>query len=134
MLETFFYFLNMAFFLFNSTTLILQAVIFPRQSIRLIQDPVKGIFVPLIVSARYVRRRLSDQSSQVLSFATIIIGTINYAVPTGHISREFVYALFWYVIIAQRTPQRQLMILRFYQGLHVVCNHNFFHDVDDLVQ
>jgi len=79
MLETFFYFLNMAFFLFNSTTLVIQAIIFPRQSLRLIQDPVKGIFVPLIV----------------LSFATIIIGTINYAVPSGHVNPGFIYAIFW---------------------------------------
>ena len=36
--------------------------VFPRQSLRLIKDPVKGVFVPLAV----------------LSFATILIGTINY--------------------------------------------------------
>ena len=33
----------------------------------------------------------------VLSFATIIIGTINYAVPPGHDSVGVIYALFWYV-------------------------------------
>ena len=56
-----------------------QAVVYPKQSLRLIKDPVKGIFVPLVV----------------LSFATIIIGTINYGVPSGHVTPNFVYALFW---------------------------------------
>ena len=53
---------------------------YPKQALRLIKDPVKGIFVPLVV----------------LSFATIIIGTIKYAVPTGHVHPNFIYALFWY--------------------------------------
>lgn len=49
------------------------------QALRLVKDPVKGIFVPLVV----------------LSFATIIIGTIKYAVPTGHVHPNFIYVLFW---------------------------------------
>jgi hypothetical protein len=53
--------------------------VYPQQSLRLITDPVKGVFVPLVV----------------LSFATIIIGTINYAVPPGHISVDAIYVLFW---------------------------------------
>ena len=77
-----FFFLNMALFLLNTSTLALQLFcmfhtstwylspadgpfcmqVFPRQSLRLIKDPAKGIFVPLVV----------------LSFATILIGTINY--------------------------------------------------------
>ncbi|KDQ25487.1 hypothetical protein PLEOSDRAFT_1023298, partial [Pleurotus ostreatus PC15] len=57
-----------ALFTLNSTTLLLQAILYPRQALRLLKDPVKGIFVPLVV----------------LSLATIIIGTINYAWPTGH--------------------------------------------------
>ncbi|TCD62836.1 hypothetical protein EIP91_006349 [Steccherinum ochraceum] len=77
--ETVFYFLNIILFLLNSSTLLIQAIVYPRQAWRLIKDPVKGIFVPLIV----------------LSFATIIIGTINYAVPSGHVSIDFVYGLFW---------------------------------------
>jgi len=94
-LETIFFFLNMAFFLFNTTTLLIQAIVYPRQSLRLIQDPVKGIFVPLIV----------------LSFATIIIGTINYAVPTGHVSPNLIYALFWvYTFFAVVTSFTMLMI------------------------
>jgi len=94
-LETIFYFLNIAFFLFNSTTLAIQAIVYPQQSLRLIQDPVKGIFVPLIV----------------LSFATIIIGTINYAVPTGHVHPEFIYALFWvYTALSILTCFPMLMI------------------------
>ena len=96
--ETFFYFLNMALLVLNTTTLLLQFIcefhlaqnvcsarlqrsvlVYPQQSLRLIKDPVKGIFVPLIV----------------LSFATIIIGTIKYAVPTGHVHPGFIYSLFW---------------------------------------
>lgn len=52
---------------------------YPKQWLRLIKDPVKGIFVPLVV----------------LSFATIIIGTVKYAVPSGHVHPFFVYDLFW---------------------------------------
>ncbi|CDO75158.1 hypothetical protein BN946_scf184590.g15 [Trametes cinnabarina] len=95
--ETFFYFLNMALFLLNVTTLAIQmfgkaphsfqvsggahlaSLVFPMQALRLIKDPVKGIFVPLVV----------------LSFATIIIGTVKYAVPSGHVHPGFIYALFW---------------------------------------
>ncbi|KAI0082018.1 hypothetical protein K474DRAFT_1703482 [Panus rudis PR-1116 ss-1] len=77
--ETMFYFLNIALFLLNTSTLLLQFILYPRQAKRLITDPTKGIFVPLIV----------------LSFATIIIGTINYVLPTGHISPTFIYCLFW---------------------------------------
>ena len=54
---------------------------YPTQALRLVKDPVKGIFVPLVV----------------LSFATIIIGTIKYAVPSGHVGPGFIYALFWSV-------------------------------------
>ncbi|KAF9450552.1 hypothetical protein P691DRAFT_700995 [Macrolepiota fuliginosa MF-IS2] len=93
--ETVFYFLNMALFLLNTTTLLLQAILYPRQAYRLLTDPVKGIFVPLIV----------------LSFATIIIGTINYAVPTHHVGPDFVYALFWiYVGFAVLTCFPMMMI------------------------
>ncbi|KAH9856069.1 voltage-dependent anion channel-domain-containing protein [Lenzites betulinus] len=77
--ETFFYFLNMALFLLNVTTLAIQLLVYPSQALRLVKDPVKGIFVPLVV----------------LSFATIIIGTVKYAVPTGHVHPGFIYALFW---------------------------------------
>ena len=41
----------------------------------------------------------ASYASQVLSFATIIIGTINYAVPSGHVHPGFIYALFWYVAL-----------------------------------
>ncbi|THH06529.1 hypothetical protein EW146_g9586 [Bondarzewia mesenterica] len=93
--ETVFYFLNMILFVLNSTTLLIQALVYPRQAWRLVQDPVKGIFVPLIV----------------LSFATIIIGTINYAVPSGQIEPGFIYALFWvYVTFAVLVCFPMLMI------------------------
>ncbi|KIY68463.1 hypothetical protein CYLTODRAFT_481698 [Cylindrobasidium torrendii FP15055 ss-10] len=80
--ETVFYILNIIIFCLNTTTLLLQAIFYPRQSVRLLKDPVKGIFVPLIV----------------LSFATIIIGTINYAVPAGLAGPDFIYGMFWCVI------------------------------------
>lgn len=93
-LETIFYFLNIALFLLNTSTLFLQAIIYPRQAMRLLTDSVKGVFVPLIV----------------LSFATIIIGTVNYAVPT-YVSPQFIYALFWvYVTFAMVTCFPMLMI------------------------
>ena len=71
--EKIFFFLNIALFLLNSSTLLLQLIcefktvvialrvcvpdreyvclqVYPRQARRLITDPVKGIFVPLIAS------------------------------------------------------------------------------------
>ncbi|KAF9265197.1 hypothetical protein L218DRAFT_924327 [Marasmius fiardii PR-910] len=94
-IETVFYFLNIAFFLLNTITLLMQAFIYPRQAWRLLQDPAKSIFVPLIV----------------LSFATIIIGTINYAVPTKHVSPSLTYCLFWvYVCFSLLTCFPMLMI------------------------
>jgi tellurite resistance protein TehA-like permease len=62
--------------------------VYPRQSARLVKDPVKGVFVPLIV----------------LSFATIIIGTINYAVPADYIQEgavrlDFHMSLFAYKML-----------------------------------
>lgn len=38
-----------------------------------------GIFIPMFC----------------LSFATIVIGTIGFAVPDGTVSAEFAYRLFW---------------------------------------
>ncbi|KAJ3848962.1 voltage-dependent anion channel [Lentinula lateritia] len=93
--ETIFYFLNISLFILNTSTLMTQAILFPRQAWRLINDPVKGIFVPLVV----------------LSFATIVIGTINYAVPPGYVSPGFIYVLFWiYVAFACLTCLPMLMI------------------------
>ncbi|EIW57040.1 uncharacterized protein TRAVEDRAFT_151665 [Trametes versicolor FP-101664 SS1] len=93
--ETFFYFLNMALFLLNVSTLAIQMCVYPMQALRLVKDPVKGIFVPLVV----------------LSFATIIIGTIKYAVPTGHVHPNFIYVLFWmYVSLAVGVCFPMLMV------------------------
>ncbi|THU98330.1 hypothetical protein K435DRAFT_661189 [Dendrothele bispora CBS 962.96] len=93
-IETVLFFVNMTLFLLNTTTLALQAVLYPQQAWRLIKDPVKGLFVPLIV----------------LSFATIIIGTINYAFPK-HVGINFLYVLFWiYVGFAVITCFPMLMI------------------------
>jgi len=93
--ETIFYFLNMVLFLLNTTTLLLQFILYPRQARRLITDPTKGIFVPLMV----------------LSFATIIIGTINYGVPAGHVTPDFIYGLFWtYVALSVAVCFPMLMI------------------------
>lgn len=84
-IEIAFYIFNMCLFLLNVSMLALQFILFRRQFLRLIFDPTKGIFVPLVV----------------LSFATIIIGTINYAVPHGIISPNGIYILFWvYVAFA----------------------------------
>ncbi|KAI9460729.1 voltage-dependent anion channel [Russula earlei] len=102
--EAFFFFLNLSTFLINSTTLLLQAILYPRQSRRLICDPVKGVFVPLIV----------------LSFATIMIGTINYGVIPGHLSPEGIYVLFWvYVFLSVSVCFPMLMI--WYNKPHDVC-------------
>ncbi len=74
--ETGFYFLNITLFLLNTITLLLQAIgafltfchspvlahevsaVFPRQALRLVQDPVKGVFVPLIVGDPLTRKLL----------------------------------------------------------------------------
>ncbi|KAI0271746.1 voltage-dependent anion channel-domain-containing protein [Russula aff. rugulosa BPL654] len=93
--ETFFFFINLSLFILNSSTLLLQAILYPRQSKRLICDPVKGVFVPLLV----------------LSFATIVIGIINYGVIPGHVSAEAIYVLFWiYVVLAILVSFPMLMI------------------------
>ncbi|TFK70559.1 hypothetical protein BDN72DRAFT_856858 [Pluteus cervinus] len=92
-IETGFYFLNMALFLLNTMTLLLQAIIYPKQAWRLLKDPIKGVFVPLVV----------------LSFATIIIGTIHYG--SQHVTSEVIYALFWvYVAFAIFTCFPMLLI------------------------
>jgi len=93
--EIMFYLLNIAFFLLNMSTLFIQAIVFPKQSWKLITDPTKGIFVPV----------------SVLSFATIIIGTINYALGPGHVTHGFIYVIFWiYVAFACLACFPMLMI------------------------
>ncbi|KAF9046254.1 voltage-dependent anion channel [Panaeolus papilionaceus] len=93
--ETVFFFINLAIFFLNCTTLFLQAILYPKQAWRLLTHPVKSIFVPLIV----------------LSFATLLIGTINYAVPHELISAESIYALFWvYVTFSIITCFFMLMV------------------------
>ncbi|TCD62928.1 hypothetical protein EIP91_006226 [Steccherinum ochraceum] len=83
-IQTIFFFMNIVLFLINTSTLLLQMILYPRQAVRLITDPGKGVFVPLIV----------------LSFATIIIGTVNYSVPGGDVrlSPNVLYILFWIYI------------------------------------
>jgi len=72
--------------------------VYPRQAYRILTDPVKGIFVPLIVCSWLLLACHRDpQLLEVLSFATIVIGTINYAVPR-HIGPDVIYALFWCVL------------------------------------
>lgn len=78
-IEIAFYILNMCLFVLNVSMLSLQFIFHRRQFLRLLFDPVKGVFVPLFV----------------LSFATIIIGTISYAVPAGIIPPNAIYVLFW---------------------------------------
>ena len=70
--EAIFFFINLTLFILNSSTLLLQAicamiflwacslshythiVVYPQQSMRLINDPVKGLFVPLLVRTRTI--------------------------------------------------------------------------------
>ncbi|KAI0046501.1 hypothetical protein FA95DRAFT_1493955 [Auriscalpium vulgare] len=93
--ETVFFFINLTLFILNTSTLFLQALLYPRQARRLLTDPNKSIFVPLVV----------------LSFATIIIGTINYAVPHHIVSPDAVYVLFWiYIFLAVFVCFGMLMI------------------------
>jgi hypothetical protein len=81
--------------------------VFRRQSLRLLTDPVKGVFVPL----------------SVLSFATIIIGTINYAVPAGIISANGIYVMFWYVATCMRCYHSGLTAFeRLYVALALVVS------------
>ncbi|CAE6426634.1 unnamed protein product [Rhizoctonia solani] len=94
-IEITFYILNMCLFSLNISMLCLQFIFFRQQCLRLLIDPVKGVFVPL----------------SVLSFATIIIGTINYAVPAGLISANGIYVMFWvYVALALIVSFPMLMI------------------------
>ncbi|KAI0060715.1 hypothetical protein BV25DRAFT_1954617 [Artomyces pyxidatus] len=94
-LETAFFFINIILFILNVTTLVMQAVLYPNQARRLITDPSRSIFVPLMV----------------LSFATIIIGTINYAVPSGRVGPNGIYIMFWvYVGLAVMVSFPMLMI------------------------
>lgn len=98
--QTIFYFLNMAIFLLNSSALAIQAMVYPRRSLQLIKDPVKGIFVPLIV----------------LSFATIVIGTIHYAVPSGHVHSESIYTVFWVYVLFAVIVSFPMLMIWFNQG------------------
>ncbi|KAI0093302.1 voltage-dependent anion channel-domain-containing protein [Irpex rosettiformis] len=77
--ETVFFFFNLVLFILNTTTLLLQLLLYPRQARRLVTDSAKCIYVPLML----------------LSFATIIIGTINYAIPRKTVGPNFIYVLFW---------------------------------------
>ncbi|CAE6392676.1 unnamed protein product [Rhizoctonia solani] len=94
-IEITFYILNICLFSLNVIMLGLQLILFRRQFLRLSLGPAKGVFVPL----------------SVLSFATIFIGTINYAVPTGIISTHGVYVMFWvYVALAIMVSFPMLMV------------------------
>ncbi|KDN49698.1 hypothetical protein RSAG8_01763, partial [Rhizoctonia solani AG-8 WAC10335] len=93
--EVVFFFIAMILFALNISTLALQFILYREQSKRLLFDPVKGVFVPLCV----------------LSFATIIIGTIQYAVPAGIVHPGFIYELFWiYIVFAVGVCFPMLMI------------------------
>lgn len=73
--------------------------VYPEHAKKLILDPAKGIFVPLVVrlSCCLPYRGLLT-ALQVLSFATIIIGTVNYHVGNNvHAPPMVLYSLFWYV-------------------------------------
>ncbi|KAK0202326.1 voltage-dependent anion channel-domain-containing protein [Desarmillaria ectypa] len=87
-IETVFFFFNIVLFLLNIFMLLSQAILFPRHAWTLLKDPIQGIFVPLMV----------------LSFATIVVGTVDYNITYGHISSDLIYALFWvYLAVAIAT-------------------------------
>jgi len=106
--EEVFYFLNIALFLLNTSTLLIHFILYPRQPLRLIKDPVKGIFVPLLA----------------LSFATTTIGTIDYGQYNGSLKVRHLLtttqpsrvvsstpALFWiYLILSLIISLPMLMI------------------------
>ncbi|KZV70721.1 hypothetical protein PENSPDRAFT_578977 [Peniophora sp. CONT] len=93
--EHIFFFLNVGIFFLNLSTLFLQAILYPRQAKRLVTDSGKNIFIPLMI----------------LSFATIIIGIINYGVTPGVLARDSAYILFWiYVTLAVGISFPLLMI------------------------
>lgn len=119
-IETVFYFLNMALFLLNTATLLLQAIRsfmyisycrLPRLLTQLFSLSSSGIPTSDGSCQRHFRsldRKPAQFSvapqllspSQVLSFATIVIGTISYAVPR-HVGPNVIYALFWCVIYGE---------------------------------
>ncbi|KAG7443917.1 uncharacterized protein BT62DRAFT_988068 [Guyanagaster necrorhizus] len=78
-IETVFFFCNIVLFFLNIFMLLSQAILFPRHAWTLLRDPMQGIFVPLMV----------------LSFATIVIGTVDYDTTYGHVGHDLIYALFW---------------------------------------
>ena len=81
--ETVFFFINLSLFLLNSSTLLLQVLrainfysslslslsqyghgaVYPQQSWRLINDPVKGVFVPLIVGSSIISQHAGSLTS-----------------------------------------------------------------------
>ncbi|KAK0488379.1 voltage-dependent anion channel [Armillaria luteobubalina] len=87
-IEMAFLVVSITLFLVNIVMLLLQAIFFPQRAWSRLQHPIHGISVPLMV----------------VSFATIIVGTINYDVAYGHVSLNCIYALFWvYLAIAMAT-------------------------------
>ncbi|KAK0219452.1 voltage-dependent anion channel-domain-containing protein [Armillaria nabsnona] len=87
-IEMVFLVFSISLFLTNMVTLFLQTFFYPRLARSRLHDPIQGIFVPLMV----------------VSFATIIVGTINYDVTYGHVNSNLIYALFWvYLAIAMAT-------------------------------
>ncbi|VDB94276.1 unnamed protein product [Peniophora sp. CBMAI 1063] len=93
--ETVFFFLNLVLFCINVSTLALQALLYPRQAKRLVTDPAKNIYVPLVV----------------LSYATLLIGAINYDQVPVDVRPDLAYILFWiYVGLAVAVSFPLLMI------------------------
>ncbi|PSR72567.1 hypothetical protein PHLCEN_2v11560 [Hermanssonia centrifuga] len=75
-IETLFYFLTIALFLLNTSTLLLQFLLYPRQAKRLITTPSTGIFVPLILELELNRdryRRVYVALSVVVCFSMLMI-------------------------------------------------------------
>ncbi|KIY64179.1 hypothetical protein CYLTODRAFT_493343 [Cylindrobasidium torrendii FP15055 ss-10] len=80
-MEIVFWSISIFIWTLNALILTLQAILFPQRTLRLIQHPVEGSFVPLMA----------------LCLAPIFLGTLTY----GKVSAGFAYILFWlYVSVA----------------------------------
>ncbi|KAK0184785.1 voltage-dependent anion channel-domain-containing protein [Armillaria mellea] len=83
-IEMVFFVFSISLFFMNMVMLFLQVIFFPRRAWSRLRDPIQGI--------------------SVVSFATIIVGTVNYDVTYGHVSSKLIYSLFWvYLAIAMAT-------------------------------
>lgn len=81
-IEYIFFWLTLVLFVLNTTTLLLQAILYPSRAKALLTDPHKGVFFPLLS----------------LSLATIIIGFLDdtYGFWRHACHQECAFSLFWF--------------------------------------